>query len=125
MGDPQEVAHFLKSLDVALLLTHTTPLVKEQFGRVIIEAQGCGTPVIGAHSGAIPDIIGEGGWIVPEQDPAALGKLIESVYASPQDHQRKASLALENVRDRFTYSAVANQMLSAWKAADARRRASR
>lgn len=124
-GDPQEVAHFLKSLDVALLLTHTTPLVKEQFGRVIIEAQGCGTPVIGAHSGAIPDIVGEGGWIVPERDPAALGKLIESVYASPQDHQRKASLALENVRDRFTYSAVANQMLSAWKAADARRRASR
>jgi glycosyltransferase involved in cell wall biosynthesis len=104
-------------------MTRTTPSVKEQFGRVIIEAQGCGVPVVGARSGAIPDVIGEGGWVTPERDPAALASLIEAIHADPRDRQEKAAAALENVRLRFTYDAIAGQLHDAWKAAAAGKRA--
>ncbi|MDO1585255.1 glycosyltransferase [Rhizobium oryzicola] len=116
-GKPEDVADFLRSLDATLLLTHTTPVVKEQFGRVIIEAQGCGIPVIGAASGAIPDVIGQGGWIVPERDPEALAKLIQTIGTGREAFQEKSAMALRNVTQRFTYQAVAHQMLAAWKAA--------
>ena len=38
-GDASEIAPFIRSLDALVLLTRTTPKVREQFGRVIIEAQ--------------------------------------------------------------------------------------
>ena len=52
---PAEVARFMRSLDILVLMSRTTPTWKEQFGRVIMEAQGCGTPVIGSSSGSIPE----------------------------------------------------------------------
>jgi glycosyltransferase involved in cell wall biosynthesis len=77
-GSPAEVAHFLHGLDMLILLTRTTKSVVEQFGRVIIEAQSCGVPVIGSTCGAIPHVIGNGGWVVPEHDPDTLATLCVS-----------------------------------------------
>ena len=114
---PEAVGDFLRGLDALFLLTHTTPAVKEQFGRVIIEAQSCGVPVIGASSGAIPDVVGPGGWIVPENDPMALATLIDRIAADPDDRRAKARAGLENVRTRFTYAAIAERLADAWKSA--------
>lgn len=116
---PAEVATFLRSLDALVLLTRTTKTVREQFGRVIIEAQACGTPVIGSQSGAIPDVVGPGGWIVPERDPDSLARLLEQLSAEPAQLQVKRIAAIENVKARFTYDAVAGALASAWIAAAA------
>ncbi|OYU89883.1 MAG: glycosyl transferase family 1 [Bradyrhizobiaceae bacterium PARB1] len=121
-GKPVEVARFLRSLDALILLTRTTHAVKEQFGRVITEAQACGVPVIGSTGGAIPDVTGEGGWIVPESDPDALAALIDRIAVDPSEMQRRSQAALANVMSRFTYEAVADDLASACFAAVARRR---
>ena len=52
---------------------------------MIIEAQSCGVPVIGADSGAIPSVIGPGGWVVPEADPASLASLYQQIAPAPRD----------------------------------------
>lgn len=111
---PEGVADFMHSLDALLLLTHTTRHVKEQFGRVIIEAQSCGTPVIGAQSGAIPDVMGEGGWVVPQRDPAALAELFQRLAINPHERMLKGAEGIRNVRQRFTYQAISDQLLTAW-----------
>lgn len=116
-GGPPEVADFLRSLDACLLLTRTTRTVKEQFGRVILEAQSCGIPVIGSTCGAIPDVVGEGGWIVPEKDPAALARVLDAICASPDVRRERAELARANVAARFTYPAIAETLARAWKEA--------
>lgn len=116
---PEAVATFMRNLDALILMTHTTSAVKEQFGRVIIEAQGCGVPVIGARSGAIPDVIGAGGWVVPEGDPVALADLFDHLHAHPGERQERAAAGIENVRERFTYPAIAEQLYTAWSAAAA------
>lgn len=118
---PEGVADFIRSLDALLLLTHTTSKVKEQFGRVIIEAQGCGTPVIGAQSGAIPDVMADGGWVVPQHAPAALAELFDHIHRNPEDRQAKSLAGIRNVDERYTYDAVANQLLGAWSEAASRR----
>ncbi len=118
---PEGVADFIRSLDALVLLTHLTPTVKEQFGRVIIEAQSCGVPVIGARSGAIPDVVGKGGWIVPERDPGAVAALVTHLYDNPGERSEKAAAGIENVRTFFTYTAIADQLQAAWKAAAAAR----
>jgi glycosyltransferase involved in cell wall biosynthesis len=98
--------------------------VREQFGRVIIEAQACGVPVIGSSSGAIPDVVGEGGWIVPERDPQALRNLLNLIAADAALVRAKGLAARKNVQTRFTYEAVATALHTACRAAaDARARA--
>ena len=51
----------------------------EAFGRVIIEAQAMGRPVIAADLGGPVETVGHGetGWLVPPGDPAALAAAIE------------------------------------------------
>jgi glycosyltransferase involved in cell wall biosynthesis len=120
-GSPADVANFLRSLDALVLLTRTTKAVREQFGRVIIEAQACGVPVIGSTCGTIPGVVGDGGWIVPERDPQALRTLLNQIAADPALVRAKGLAARSNVQARFTYEAVATALQSACRAAaDAR-----
>jgi glycosyltransferase involved in cell wall biosynthesis len=116
-GKPADVASFLRSLDAMVLLTRTTRSVREQFGRVIVEAQACGVPVIGSQSGAIPDVVGDGGWIVPERDPGALVTLLDMIAADPESVRAHGLAAQSNVKNRFTYQAVAEDLVSACMAA--------
>jgi glycosyltransferase involved in cell wall biosynthesis len=116
-GSAHEVAKFLHGLDALILLTRTTADVREQFGRVIIEAQACGIPVIGSTGGAIPDIVGEGGWIVPEHDPGQLGRLLDALADDPAEVSAKAIAARANVQLRFTYDVVAAAIETACRAA--------
>ncbi|WP_410052534.1 glycosyltransferase [Bradyrhizobium sp. SZCCHNRI1003] len=124
-GSPQKVAAFLQELDALVLLTRTTKAVREQFGRVIIEAQACGIPVIGSSGGAIPDVVREGGWIVPERDPESLRQLLDRLAADPAVLRAKASAARANVLARFTYDAVATAIEAACRAAASDRAAAR
>lgn len=63
---------FYAALDALVLPSRTVSNWKEQFGRVLIEAMACGVPVIGAHSGEIPHVIGDAGLVFPEGDVTAL-----------------------------------------------------
>jgi glycosyltransferase involved in cell wall biosynthesis len=116
-GQPAAVADFIRSLDALALLTRTTKAVREQFGRVIIEAQACGVPVIGSTCGAIPDVVGDGGWIVPERDAKALRGLLDKIASDRALVRDKGLAARENVQARFTYDAVARALQKACAAA--------
>lgn len=61
------------------------PAQPEPFGRTVIEAMAAGLPVIGARSGAIPDILVEGktGLLVPPADPGAQTAAILRLLADP------------------------------------------
>ncbi len=113
-GSPEEVAGFMGGLDVLALLTRTTSTVQEQFGRVIIEAQACGTPVIGSASGAIPDVVGDGGWIVPERAPAVVAALLDRLATQPLELAAARARAVRQVAERFSFSNQAAVLEHAW-----------
>ncbi|MBI5114201.1 MAG: glycosyltransferase [Rhodovulum sp.] len=119
-ASPAEVARVMHGLDALILLTRTTGAVREQFGRVIVEAQSCGVPVIGSTCGAIPDVVGNGGWIVPERDPAALAALLDTIAGRPDERAARAIASRQNVLTRFTYKAVAEALATSWLSAAGR-----
>ena len=67
-----EMPGFYRRLDALVLPSRSRPNWIEQFGRVLIEAMACGVPVVGADSGEIPHVIGDGGLVFAEDDAAAL-----------------------------------------------------
>ena len=50
----EETPRYLAAFDLLVLPSETQPNWKEQFGRVLVEALACGTPVIGSYFGEIP-----------------------------------------------------------------------
>jgi glycosyltransferase involved in cell wall biosynthesis len=90
----------------------------EGFGRVIIEAQAMGRPVIAtAHGGAQETITqGDTGWLVPPGDAAALAATLRQVL----DQDAAARLAMSrreiaHVRAHFTASLMAARTLTVYR----------
>jgi glycosyltransferase involved in cell wall biosynthesis len=59
------------------------PSVKEGFGMPILEAMGCGTPVLCSNAAALPEVAGDGAWM---SDPGNVGewaKAMERIATEP------------------------------------------
>ena len=100
----------MNAIDVLALPSRTTPSWKEQFGRVIIEAHACATPVIGSDSGAIPDVIGEAGIVVPERNPPALAQALQTLADDPTRARQMGEMGRRVVEENYTWARVAEQM---------------
>jgi glycosyltransferase involved in cell wall biosynthesis len=98
------------------------PLHREQFGRVLAEAMAAGVPVVGSSSGAIPEVIGEAGLVVPERDPVALAHAIDDVLGDAGLRQRLIERGRQRAAAHFDWSAVAERTLELFQAALAQRR---
>ena len=92
-----ELPRYLSAMDVLAMPSVTLPGLKEQFGRILIEAMACGTPAVGLAVGGATDALGDGdlGAAVAE---AQLGEALSRLLASPPENG--AGLAAR-VRARF------------------------
>lgn len=77
---------------------------KETFGRVVIEAQALGVPVIGTDAGGVPEIIsdGENGLLFPPDDHDALAEAIQKLYRNPELRAKMGKAGRRNVEIRFS-----------------------
>ncbi|MFW6075396.1 MAG: glycosyltransferase, partial [Chloroflexota bacterium] len=110
-----DVPALLADLDVLVLPSRSRPNWKEQFGRILIEAMACETPVIGSDSGEIPHVIGDAGLIFPEDNPEALRNRISQVIADPTFAADLGRRGRERALDRFTQQQVARQTYDVYR----------
>jgi glycosyltransferase involved in cell wall biosynthesis len=82
-----ELAALMAGADVLCL-----PSLFEGFGLPVIEAMACGTPVVVSDRGALPEVVGDAGLVVPP-DPAAVSEAVHRVVTdrSLADRLRRAS----------------------------------
>lgn len=92
-------------------------LVPEGFGRVPVEAQAMGVPVIASDLGAMRETIiaNETGWLVPPDDPAALAADIMRVLHLPiLARHDLAKQAMAHVRQHFDLQNMSQQTLAVY-----------
>lgn len=120
-----QVPSFLKALDVLVLPSITIwPTHREQFGRVLVEAMAAGTAVIGTTSGAIPEVIGDAGLIVPERDSGALTSALRRMLGDSCLRAELARRGRDRASEYYAWPAIARLTRSLYEAAiDHRRRA--
>jgi len=104
-----DIPAYFQFLDISILLSHTTPVWKEQFGRVLVESMAAGTPVIGSDSGAIPLVVGETGYIAPEKDILAIRESLNDAYTNKEKYIKLSKLAKARSKKEFSYKSIAKK----------------
>ncbi len=86
----------------------------EPFGIVVLEAMLFGLPCVATRTGAIPEMVsdGETGFLVPAEDVDALTTRLLSLLRDPGLAGRLGRNGQKRAEQDFTWSAVANKMLS-------------
>lgn len=102
-----EVPDYMGCLDVLVLPSHTMPNVKEQFGRVLVEAMACEKPVIGSDSGDIPNVIGEAGLVFHEGDVRELSSYLETLMEDSSLRESLGRRGRTRVVEEFSYAKIA------------------
>jgi glycosyltransferase involved in cell wall biosynthesis len=94
-----EAPNWLSLFDVMVLPSETRSNWMEQFGRVLVEAMACGTPVLGSDSGEIPKIIKAtgGGLVFPEGDVSSLAEVMLQLARSAELRSNLARAGREAV----------------------------
>lgn len=77
------------SADIFVLPSIPTPHWEEQFGMVLAESMACGKAIIATTSGAIPEVVGDAGLLIPPYDSSALS---ESILLLAEDAEHRARL---------------------------------
>jgi glycosyltransferase involved in cell wall biosynthesis len=81
----------------------------EGFGRIIVEAQAMGRPVVATdHGGARETIVpGATGWLAPPRDPAAIAAAIgEALALAAHERRQLAERSIAHVAARYTSEAM-------------------
>ncbi len=113
--DHREVATALHACDLVMMPSRRTASCEEQFGRVAVEAMMCGRPVVAYSTGALPDVVGEGGVLVPEGDVEGLARAVGHLAESPERRAALGTCALHRARSRFSPTAAATRLIAFWE----------
>ena len=90
----------------------------EAFGRVVIEAQALGRPVVAPdHGGACETIVhGETGWLFPPADKDKLAEALNAALALDKDGRAAFSeRAIQSVTDHFSKAAMCAKTLDVYR----------
>ena len=114
MGDCPDMPAAYKLADVVVSAS-TDP---EAFGRIMVEAQAMGTPVIASDHGASRELLleDETGWLFPPGDAAALAERVEAAIGlDSARRERIAERAMANARAKFSKEGMCAATLEVYR----------
>ncbi|NJR70205.1 MAG: glycosyltransferase [Synechococcales cyanobacterium CRU_2_2] len=93
------------------LVAHTST-APEPFGRVIVEAMLCGTPVVAARAGGAVELIepGRTGWLTEPGNAAQLAGVIQACLHNPQEAREGAIAARTSAYQHFGLDATCRKI---------------
>ena len=91
------------------------PSVYEGFGLPAGEAMACAVPVISTTGGALPEVVGDAGILVPPADPGALGSAIQRLMDNPGHARDLGIRGYKRVQENFTWQSAAVKTVAAYR----------
>jgi glycosyltransferase involved in cell wall biosynthesis len=91
------------------------PSVYEGFGLPAGEAMACGVPVIATTGGALPEVVGDAGILVPPRDTPALAAAIENLLDDPAKAAALGQRGYQRVQAHFTWQRAAEKTVAAYR----------
>ncbi len=106
----EEFARYYAETTMAVI-----PSLYEGFGLPAGEAMACGIPVISTAGGALPEVVGDAGILVPPADKWALENAILSLLDDPDKCSRLGQAGRERVKNLFTWHHAAKRTVEVYR----------
>jgi glycosyltransferase involved in cell wall biosynthesis len=87
------------------------PSVYEGFGLPAGEAMACGVPVVSTDGGALPEVVGDAGLVVPAKSVVGLVDAIDDLLQNPEKRDRLAVAGRQRIVEKFCWQVCAAQMV--------------
>ena len=103
----EDLAREFQSATVAV-----TPSLYEGFGLPAAEAMSCATPVIVTDGGALPEVAGEAGLVVPKGHAGALARAVTELVQNEGQQKQVGAACLKRAQARFNWDRIAPDYLA-------------
>ncbi|MBN2490725.1 MAG: glycosyltransferase [Planctomycetes bacterium] len=87
------------------------PSITEGFGLTALEAMAAGCPVVVADAGALPEVVGRGGWVVPRASAESWAEVLGVVLAGGAEVRERVERARRRAAG-FTWRRAAARLLA-------------
>ncbi|MBW2368027.1 MAG: glycosyltransferase family 4 protein [Deltaproteobacteria bacterium] len=91
------------------------PSLYEGFGLPAGEAMACGVPVISTTAGALPEVVGDTGLLVPPANHNRLTKAIETLLDNPEKATEMGQAGYRRIHRQFTWKRAAEKTVNAYR----------
>ncbi len=106
----EELAQYYSAAQIAVV-----PSLYEGFGLPAAEAMACGTPVIATTGGALPEVVGDAGILVPLGSADALAAAIKQLLNDKQARERMSEAGRKRVKEKFDWEQAARKTLEVYQ----------
>jgi len=86
----------------------------EGFGFTPLEAMACGVPVVASNATSIPEVVGDGGWLLPPDDTGAWAEAMIRLASSEGERRQLAGRARQQ-GGRFSWRVTAEQTAQVYR----------
>lgn len=86
------------------------PSIYEGFGFPAAEAMACGTPVIASDGGALKEVVGDAGIVVPSRDEHSLADAIDALLTNKKLHATLSQKGIQRISTHFNWDNASSQM---------------
>lgn len=107
-----ELASLLASAQVMVV-----PSLYEGFSLPAVEGLACGTPLVASHAGALPEVVGDAGVLVPPGDVDAIVTEVSALLDSDQRREELSQRGRQRAIEYFSWVAVARATVMAYQRA--------
>lgn len=94
-----------------------SPSVYEGFGLPAGEAMACGVPLVSSAGGALPEVVGDAGIVVPVRDAAALAREIGGLLDDPARRDELGQQGRDRILEAFTWKRAAEESVALYEQA--------
>lgn len=109
-----EVPPYIALMDILVLPSRRVGMWAEQFGRVLVEAMAARTLVVGSSSGAIPEVIGDAGYVFEENNGDDLyDVLLRVVNLSDEEKKRMIRIGEDRASEQYSWKRFAEESAEA------------
>lgn len=91
------------------------PSIYEGFGLPAGEAMACGVPVISTTGGALPEVVGDAGVLVPVRDDQAIADAISDLLGNDVKREQLGIAGRERILQHFSWKVAADQVVTQYQ----------
>jgi len=96
--DTTELVHQYRLASIVVI-----PSIYEGFGLPAAEAMSCGAPVVSTTAGALPEVVGDAGILVPPADVRALADAISALVISSNKRKHLSEIGRRRILQMFSW----------------------